>query len=386
MKEHLFIQDDILFITESPDQVSVGNEFENPKQLFRWSDGGEAFAFGYFKGKMVISQEGGKHSDTIAHDRDRMKFPGRIWTRKKVISFWVYPNISQLKKLLKDLEKTFNTVPLDNYGSDDFPDDEEYRLKYNNGKRNKPRGEDYGKINLSNWKIEIPAQNGQTLNDFARSQTGVVAQRSWDSRGYLYSLKTVFSGKPLKGVGEKLKKGEEVSTQSVDHVKPAMLKKDKMAKMDKRQKTAMYDYFKNKGQMSKEEERMYKMVARSLKKEDIDIYFDGKRFMFQEAMISEEKATEIILTKLEESTRKTFTLQEGTGILTEAPHISVGDKVIDLEFEKDKVSAMKNILKAIMREEITDKYGSKFKLSNDKEVNEFIAKVMKNPQVRRMLK
>ncbi len=92
------------------------------------------------------------------------------------------------------------------------------------------------------------------------------------------------------------------------------------------------------------------------------------------------------LKKVEEIATFTFTIDGECSIITEAPHITVGEKVIDLEFEKNKDRAIRNILKAIMREEITDKYGSKFKLSNDKEVNAFINKLMRNPQVRRAIK
>lgn len=381
MKERLFIQDDFLFITESPDMITVGpsdNESKH-KKLWQWNTGGEAFAFGYFKGKMVISQEGGKHDETIAHDRDRFKFPGRIWTKKKVISFWVYPTLSELKKVLKDLEKTFNNTPLDRYGDDVFPDAPISQDRH--GRMPKSRGDDYGKININgSWRIDIPAYNGSSYNDFAMKEKGtVISQGAYYARGYLYSLKTVFGNKPLKGVGEKLKKGEKVNTQNVDHVKPAMLKKGAIKKLGKKEKESLYNYFKEKGRLSKAEERMYAMIQR----EDTEIYFDGKGFIFE---VHDDLIIEAVLKKLEESNKRSFTLQEGTGILLEAPHIAVGDKVIDLEFEKDKVAAMKNILKAIMREEITDKYGDKFKLSNDKEVNQFITKIMKNPQVRRMIK
>lgn len=78
-------------------------------------------------------------------------------------------------------------------------------------------------------------------------------------------------------------------------------------------------------------------------------------------------------------------LEEGSGVLKEAPHIAVGDKVIDFEFEKDKIAGLKKIIKAIMRQEISDKYGNKFKLTSDKEVEEFLEKIMRNPQIKRLI-
>jgi len=91
----------------------------------------------------------------------------------------------------------------------------------------------------------------------------------------------------------------------------------------------------------------------------------------------------LVIEKIKE---KTFTFDTKRFILMEAPHIVVGDKAIDFEFEVDKLAGLKNIIKAIMKEEITDKHGSKFKLTSDKEVNEFIAKIKKNSQIKRTLK
>lgn len=71
--------------------------------------------------------------------------------------------------------------------------------------------------------------------------------------------------------------------------------------------------------------------------------------------------------------------------LSEAPHIEVNDKVIDFEFEKDKNEGLKKIIKAIMKQEISDKYGNKFKLTSDREVEEFIKKIMRNPQIKRLI-
>ena len=91
------------------------------------------------------------------------------------------------------------------------------------------------------------------------------------------------------------------------------------------------------------------------------------------------------LTDMEKQHVKEWILEEGTGLLTEAPHIEINDKVIDFEFEKDKVAGLKKIIKAIMRKEISDKYGNKFQLKSDKEVNEFIETIMKNPQIKRLI-
>ncbi|RKZ92039.1 MAG: hypothetical protein DRQ40_09180, partial [Gammaproteobacteria bacterium] len=227
----------------------------------------------------------------------------------------------------------------------------------------KSRGDDYGKIKFSSWKIDIPAEFGDSYGDMVnKSGSKVISPRGWGEKSYLYSLKTVYSNKPLKGAGEKLRKGQKVSTDTgAEHMKPAQLKKKAIQKLDKKGKEDLYNYFKAKGRLNPAEKRMYRMIN----KEGIDIYFDGTKFMFQESMLSENEirdelnthdthevemgknvekehdngddvdiiASELDLMKIvlahlredphyysklkkvEESERKTFTLDEGSGIL-----------------------------------------------------------------------
>ncbi|MBU1082709.1 MAG: hypothetical protein KKB59_19645 [Spirochaetes bacterium] len=91
------------------------------------------------------------------------------------------------------------------------------------------------------------------------------------------------------------------------------------------------------------------------------------------------------LEKIHQNESKLYTFDDGMVILIELPYIQVGEKVIDLEFENDKTQALKKIIKAIMREEIIDKHGNKFKLTTDNEVKEFMSKLMKNTQVRKLI-
>jgi len=77
-----------------------------------WFDS-DAFTFGYKKRskKFVINKSHGDDGDGVTHSdmfgsRANVKFPGRLWTRKRVISFWgKYPTPSELKQLLKDVSK-----------------------------------------------------------------------------------------------------------------------------------------------------------------------------------------------------------------------------------------------------------------------------------------
>ena len=397
-------------VNESPDSIYVGDG-ERRKHLWDYNGAPPSFAFGYDGRDMKISEEGGIHG--AIGGRADLDYPGRIWTRVKVISFWVYPPINKLKEVLKDLERTFNTIALGSNGYD--LNDQSKDSKW-------IRGNSYGKIKFDgSWRVDVPSEDGERYNGFA-SRTGEMRAGDWSTfdpaKAYLYSLKTVLSNKPLKGVGKKWKKGQKIDTDTgKQHVAPAMLKKGKIAKMDKAQKEKIYNYFKAKGTLSPEEKRMYKMIQ----KDGIEIYVTNDKIFITESKLTDsQKSTlrsllqkydgkeipdEVIhnfadreslsphdvesyiysLASKHVNEVKLFTLEEGTGILTEAPHIEVGDQVIDLEFEKDKTEALKKIIKAMLKLEITDKHGSKFKLKSDKEVNEFMKKVMKNPQVRKLL-
>jgi len=76
-------------IVENPDVVYNANL---SKQLASYPDQ-DARPFGYLFDKMMV----GGRNDFV--------FPGRMWVRKKIISFWKYPPKGKFKKLIKDLEK-----------------------------------------------------------------------------------------------------------------------------------------------------------------------------------------------------------------------------------------------------------------------------------------
>ena len=94
-------------IKESPDSVMVGN-----KELEY--DDKDTISFGYYKNKMYVSDYRGMHFEINdeynlnipGEPRFKMKYPGRIWTKSKIITFWGYPkNHSEMKKTIEDLEK-----------------------------------------------------------------------------------------------------------------------------------------------------------------------------------------------------------------------------------------------------------------------------------------
>ena len=89
-----------------------------PKKDFHYSDD-DAVAFGYYKGKMYISQFGKIHplidipelrdapykkNNTFKKDRTDFVLPGRVWIIGGILSFWVYPTIEELHKIIRDLD------------------------------------------------------------------------------------------------------------------------------------------------------------------------------------------------------------------------------------------------------------------------------------------
>ena len=72
----------------------------------------EARAFGMHNNKMYIGAGGEPHykiSDNykknIPRTRSKFKYPGRIWKKSKVISFWTYPPRNEMGEVIKLLEK-----------------------------------------------------------------------------------------------------------------------------------------------------------------------------------------------------------------------------------------------------------------------------------------
>ena len=101
-------------INESPDWAAFINE-KGERELLQWDLPG-AYAFGYYKDKMYISPETKGHGSMGPEDerktkffnRNDFKFPGRIWTHQKLISFWIYPTKKELDKILIDLSDFIN--------------------------------------------------------------------------------------------------------------------------------------------------------------------------------------------------------------------------------------------------------------------------------------
>lgn len=85
-------------LTETPDEAVY-----HRKTLYFRIPG--AYAFGYLDGKMWVSNENGIHGNRGS--REEFTWPGRIWIKNNVISFWDYPPKNEMKKTILDLEKAF---------------------------------------------------------------------------------------------------------------------------------------------------------------------------------------------------------------------------------------------------------------------------------------
>ncbi len=102
---------------ESPDMIEARNlsQIIHGKKSLDLSD--IQVPFGYYDGKMKIGKIGGIHPDIkkdyndidqYALSRFDLKYPGRIWLKEKVISFWKYPETHKdLYDVLSDIENEF---------------------------------------------------------------------------------------------------------------------------------------------------------------------------------------------------------------------------------------------------------------------------------------
>jgi len=84
---------------ENPDKVHLPNG-----ELHKWNES-KAEAFGYIRGKFYVGHNQSKHYEiALTAERNNFKYPGRIWLKKKIISFWTYPNVIIFKDIINNLE------------------------------------------------------------------------------------------------------------------------------------------------------------------------------------------------------------------------------------------------------------------------------------------
>ena len=116
---------------ENPDGITASNAEEMiGSKTARWNDY-NTYPFGYYNNKFYMGNERQNHSQLSdyypelkqegldKYEREKggtkfvpknltrlaFKYAGRVWTDKKLLSFWEYPSVKVLKQFLKDINK-----------------------------------------------------------------------------------------------------------------------------------------------------------------------------------------------------------------------------------------------------------------------------------------
>jgi hypothetical protein len=98
---------------ESPDEVfnqklrSKSKDANVYKKAigFRSTD---AITFGYYNDEMKVSPKGKEYTHNDMHGRSNMKYAGRLWADRKLITFWEYPETyEKLEQILRDIQEAY---------------------------------------------------------------------------------------------------------------------------------------------------------------------------------------------------------------------------------------------------------------------------------------
>lgn len=98
-------------IEESPDNFKISKN----KKLHPFDE--DAYSFGYFEGHLYITDYGETHgkimsgdsSDDLETNRYDLEYPGRMWIKSKVISFWNYPKSNaEMRRIANDISYRYN--------------------------------------------------------------------------------------------------------------------------------------------------------------------------------------------------------------------------------------------------------------------------------------
>lgn len=102
---------------ESPDGIEAGNLSDVRSGVNSLSLTDFQIPFGYYDGKMRVGKLNGIHPSIkelyqdipkAKNTRKEFEYPGRIWIKDKIVSFWEYPkNKTELIKILSDVENEF---------------------------------------------------------------------------------------------------------------------------------------------------------------------------------------------------------------------------------------------------------------------------------------
>lgn len=221
-------------LKEDPDSVL----YEPGKRILYTSRDARPFLFHKRTMKCFVGDKGGMHwwhsfkenypeeYEEFPGDRKSpdVMFAGRFWQAHKIISFWQYPKVSQLKSILKKIQ------------------DESKRLGIG--------------INFDSgdWQIDVPNN--------AHIKTGSLEDYTNDEM--LFPLKDVLSGKASRESHfEWFKLGQEVAQKNIDvqHIISPVLKK-KQRQLDPVTRRKLVDYFRSQdqGELDSDEKAFYHLL------------------------------------------------------------------------------------------------------------------------------
>lgn len=223
------------YLCEDPDTVSIDG---GKKVLAVWGDD-RARPFGYRNNKMYIGEHGQTHANMRDEKgvklggRNKLKFAGRIWPAKKLISFWEYPPRNKLKSVINDINKALQSAP------------EELDIR------------PYEKIS-NDWEIDIP----QGLPDnWSTTTTGSISDTDGTS-GKLYKLSYIYGGGSVEGMGKIWQDMGINMDRGEKHVATPVQKK--LKSLNPQQKKSLWNYFKTLKDPDPADKALYTFMQRSM--------------------------------------------------------------------------------------------------------------------------
>jgi len=99
------------FIKEDAEIVKDWSKAEPDALLCHYNDY-DARAFGYSDDKLIIGGESSSYHYTLSptDDRTGLKYPGRLWLDKKIMSFYTYSPKEKMQQVLNDIKKSHDDI------------------------------------------------------------------------------------------------------------------------------------------------------------------------------------------------------------------------------------------------------------------------------------
>ena len=97
-------------LLETPHEITI----DGKTIVDLWTDIATSYSFGIYNGNLLISSANKTHWEMRKEYTPRFgyKYPGRIWTTKKLISFWEYPTDRKIfNRIINGLKRKLNIVP-----------------------------------------------------------------------------------------------------------------------------------------------------------------------------------------------------------------------------------------------------------------------------------